>query len=233
MLQFRYICTLCGPILPDEQTLSDDGTQVEGREGDDDDDMMSDSGTVITLSEVDDDESSSQKPLLSDPLGVLDAAAAAGSNSPSHSPTSPKRSLESHDHSHDHSHSPEHSHSPHSSPVTPISPLTDENVAHPAGDIFSADSHDMAHHRFGEEERGGYELCSECVETCGVQHAAEMSRVAKERGLEEGESQIELRHSFGEVMRMAKSSLHGWREVGASFLLLLWSWDVRKAEWLC
>ncbi|KAI5477009.1 hypothetical protein MNV49_006967 [Pseudohyphozyma bogoriensis] len=73
---------------------------------------------------------------------------------------------------------------------------------------------DHSDHFHQEEELGGYELCPECVETAGVRHAAEMAVVARRR--EEGEGLTEGRevgHSFAEVMRMPKSSLLGWREV--------------------
>ncbi|KAL8293794.1 hypothetical protein RQP46_000495 [Phenoliferia psychrophenolica] len=78
MLDFRYICQACGPILP-EQALSDDGTQIDGR----DDDARSDVGTIVNGEEREDDErsefseASSNDALLTDPLGVLDAVAAA------------------------------------------------------------------------------------------------------------------------------------------------------------
>ena len=212
MLDFRYICSSCGPILP-EQAHSDDGTERE-----EEDDARSDVGTVVTLSDdgdaVSEASRDSNEPLLSDPLGVLDAAAGRVPlpTSPVDLPTTLSPVSVSvplaHPHNHDHTHDPN---SPLCSPVLAIHAADSPDAAQ----LVPASCHDLAHHRLGDEDRGGYELCSECVETVGVRHAAAMSKLAAERGPEEGESQLELRHSFAEVMRMTKSSVHGWREVGA------------------
>ncbi|KAK4700126.1 hypothetical protein P7C70_g6126, partial [Phenoliferia sp. Uapishka_3] len=210
LLECRYICNLCGPILP-EQALSDDGTRIEGRNGgDNDDDSRSDAGTVITLSESEGSysefsDASSRDQLLSDPLGVVQQAAAVKhpKSPPISSPTIPSVQT-------GHSHNSDHTHD---SPPPLCCPVLAYHTSLVEGALVPASGHDMAHHRLGEEDRGGYELCFECVEVKGVDHANEMSRLAKERGLGDGESQLELRHSFGEVMRMAKSSIHGWREV--------------------
>ena len=164
MREFRYICTLCGPILP-EHALSDDGTQVERRRG-----VCLDGGLV-------DIEVGEEEPLLSDPLGAIIPSQVALPLSPDvspHSPFSPTLTLQQ------------------------IFPF----ASHPFLPVIPA----HISHKASEDERGGYELCSECVETAGVRHANDMGDVR--------EGGVELRYAFAEVMKMSRRGLQGWREVG-------------------
>lgn len=85
----------------------------------------------------------------------------------------------------------------------------------------TTDAREVAQHRYSDEDRDGFELCSDCIETEGVKHARIMSvrtRRAREQSVGDasnGIGQVELRHAFVELCRMGKSSVQqGWREVG-------------------
>lgn len=68
MQEFRYACTLCGPILP-EDALSDDGTQrMDG--GRDDNDGESANGTVVSFSTAEGEAVTLLQGEQVDPAGV-------------------------------------------------------------------------------------------------------------------------------------------------------------------
>ncbi|KDE07399.1 hypothetical protein MVLG_02266 [Microbotryum lychnidis-dioicae p1A1 Lamole] len=108
-------------------------------------------------------------------------------------------------------------------------------LAHPhEGTSSDLLQHEEARHHYGHDERGGFELCSDCVETEGARHANAMRALEKERAVfahngsgENGDEMVavdelsetvrtsvysmELSHAFAEVVKM--SATHGWREV--------------------
>lgn len=108
--------------------------------------------------------------------------------------------------------------SPLSSPTSTSTPLSNHQPFHgtnnprPVPPPLQSSSNFQSSPVPEEEERSGFELCSECVETEGVKHAVLMRCVAKVRANDpSGECVGELSHAFAEVMRI--SSNQGWREV--------------------
>ncbi|ORY70652.1 hypothetical protein BCR35DRAFT_307963 [Leucosporidium creatinivorum] len=213
LISFRYICALCGPILP-AQAVSDDGTQMERNEGEG---APSETGTEGT----DGTEEGEGTPLLlngaaagavDDPLGVNRARETALPISPLGSPTRLPPTTTTTNliltdegvftsspppppaHAHDLSSPP---------PALPCaSPSPSQLIPHDHTPSPSSE----------EEDRGGFELCSDCIETEGVKHANEMAALA--RRTECPGSVRELKHSFCEVMKMGRGSMwQGWREV--------------------
>lgn len=221
LVAFRYVCCLCGPILPD-QASSDDGTQVlqdigdsvpddSASRGDVSSSSSSSPATTPTDSTV--QSKSAVQEIIDDPLGVN---ASRSQPPPSALPLIQTETLSSPTGHAENGHV----HNPTSPLCSPI--LTLHAESHPAGQVnLTASAHELAHHRHGEEDRGGFELCSDCVETEGVKHARMMYGLAREADSiaaarsHESIGHVELRHAFVELCRMGKSSVQqGWREVG-------------------
>lgn len=189
MIELRYICDTCGPVLPseaegefeDQYSASDDRTEVLREE------FMVEKLRVV--------------PDFEDPLGVIRASQIALPLSP----LSPSTT--------------ESSHSFTCPPVLPTATL--RAPMNPSGILPVIEEEGEEEEE--ELERDGYELCSNCVETIGVAHAIEMSKLEERRrshssslvlgeGEEEGTITTELRHAFSECMKLP-GNLHGWREV--------------------